>query len=59
VYPVADQVSDIHVIQSEDIRANARRRDEEIMEELRKEALHRQRQTSLQAPGGFQHTHLK
>jgi Ca2+-binding EF-hand superfamily protein len=46
-YQVREQVSDIHVTETEDIRAKLRRREEEVMEELRKESLQRQHTAHL------------
>ena len=55
-YPTAVQVSDIHAIESEDIRNNKFRREEEVLEELRKEALHRQHEeATLNSNWGTQH----
>jgi len=47
MYGVREQVSDIHTTETEDIRAQQKRRSEEVMEELRKEALGRQHLASL------------
>jgi len=59
-YTVRDQVSDEHTSQTEDIRAHLRRREEEVMNELRAESLSRQRMDAvINAPGGVQHTHAK
>jgi len=56
-YTVRDQVSDIHTLETVDIRAQLRRREEEVMEELRKEALQRQRDKAVvNSPWGVQHT---
>jgi len=60
VYPLRCQVSDIHTTETEDIRAQLRRREEEVMEELRKESLQRQHQAStIESPWNVQHTHSK
>jgi len=54
--PVCVEVSDIPAQETDDIRNNARRREEEILEELRKEALHRQHEeATLNSNWGTQH----
>merc|ERR1711934_61119 len=59
-YTLRDQVSDIHTTETYDIRAQLRRREEEVMEELRKESLERQRHKGvINSPWGVQHTHAK
>jgi len=56
-YTLRDQVSDIHTLETLDIRAQLRRREEEVMEELRKESLERQRhKATINSPWGVQHT---
>jgi Ca2+-binding EF-hand superfamily protein len=59
-YSLRDQVSDIHTLETEDIRAQLRRREEEVMEELRKEALGRQQiEAVTNSPWTVQHTLAK
>jgi len=59
-YTLKDQVSDIHTSETLDIRAQLRRREEEVAEELRKEALERQRHKGvINSPWGVQHTLAK
>lgn len=59
-YTVRSRVSDIHTLETEDIRAQLRRREEEVMEELRKESLQRQHQdATINSPWAVQHTLAK
>jgi len=59
-YTTRTQVSDIHTLETLDIRAKLRRREEEVSEELRKEALQRQHEKAvIESPWGVQHTACK
>jgi len=59
-YYVRDQVSDIHTLETEDIRAQLRRREEEVMDELRRESLARQHDTAaINSPWQSQYTLTK
>jgi len=59
-YPLRYQVSDHHTLETEDIRAQLRRREEEVMEELRRESLQRQHlDSTINSPWTVQHTLTK
>jgi len=59
-YLVRDQVSDIHTLETADIRSQVRSREEKVVEDLRKESLQRQHQMGvIHSPWTVQHTLAK